>query len=145
MGLYYGARADVIEYKNDMQQKKIENSAIVNDGTQKVTQGYIAAISLQPIYYVTEKIHGAVDCTYTHRALVNDGSSASPSVAALPSAFAISPIVRFAAKAEPIALPQIYASATYTMFTAKHPWLSDAKGSSVSSMTTVQAGMEVSF
>jgi hypothetical protein len=145
MGLYYGARVDVLSYKNDMQKLKIENNSLVADGTEKSKLGYYAGLSMQPIYYVTEKVHGAFDVTYSHRAAVNDGTSGNPSLAGLPSALALSPIIRYATKAEPIAIPQLYASATYTMFNAKHPRLKDGKGEPMKSLTTVQAGMEVSF
>jgi hypothetical protein len=145
VGLYYGGRVDVLSYKNDMQVLKIVEDKIVSDGSEKTKQGLIAAVNVQPIYYFTEKFHGALDVTYSHRSLVNDGSSSDPSVAGFPSVFTVSPTLRFANKAEPIALPQIYVGASFQQFAAKHDWVKNAKGEMVKSVTTVHAGIEADF
>jgi hypothetical protein len=102
-------------------------------------------VNVQPIYYFTEKCHGALDVTYSHRSLVNDGSSANPSVAGFPSALTVSPTLRFANKAEPIAMPQIYVGASYQQLAAKHEWVKNAKGEKVKNITTVHAGVEAEF
>ncbi len=146
IGLYYGGRVDLLSYKNDMQQLKIDGSNIVNDGSSKTKQGYIVAVNVQPIYYFTEKLHGALDLTYTERALVADGSGApGPFIAGRPSSLAVSPILKLANKAEPISLPQVYVSATYTQFAAKNDWIKNGKGEAIQNMTTVQAGLEADF
>ncbi len=145
VGLYYGGRVDVLSYKNDMQVLKIDNDVFVDDGSETTKQGLIAAVNVQPIYYFTEKLHGALDVTYTHRAMVKDGGTGNPSVAGFPSVFTVSPTLRFANKAEPIALPQIYVGASFQQFAAKHEWVKNAKDEMVKNVTTVHAGIEADF
>lgn len=149
VGLYYGGRIDYFFYQNNMQVLKVSNEELANDGTKKTNSGLIFAANIQPVYYFTQKIHGALDATYTYRSKLrdklNDNVAGNPMIVGLPSATAFSAIVRYANRAEPIALPQLYAGITHTLFDAKHPWLVNEKNEKLSSLTTVQAGIEASF
>lgn len=136
LGLMYSAMVQVTQFKNAQQKFKLTDDMFKADGDATSKRGVLVAVGLQPVYYVTPKVHVALDFSHT---LTNKVSAEL----AKPNMTFISPIVRYAANKTALATPQLFTSVTYGMYESKARL--DANGKASKTSITTQTGCEFWF
>lgn len=134
-GILTGFSMQAWSLKNKAQVYKVDNGAIVIDGTNTTTSTMRVSVGVQPVYYVTDKLHAALDLNYAMITKKLRDTDANMT--------AVTPIVRWAMSKNPVGSPQIYTSMTYGMYDAKVKM--QTNGEAKNSLITTQTGMEVWF
>ncbi len=134
-GVLTGFSLESMSYKDKMPVFKVDGGAIVPDGTNTTTSTMKVSIGAQPVYYVTDHFHAALDFNY---ALTTKKVAASDA-----NLLALTPILRYALAKNPVGTPQIYTSLTYGKYDAKVKKATN--GEATDSLITTQTGMEVWF
>lgn len=122
-------------FKNDHQVFKEQSGAIVPDGTKKEKNNLEYSVGLQPVYYVTDRFHTALDLNYAGRTEKFAADQAD--------ALLVTPILRYAMNRNPLGTPQIYTSITYGKYDAKVK--RDDTKKPTDELLTTQTGFEVWF
>ncbi len=132
-------------YKNKKQVFKVSSGTLIPDGDKTTKSVLKTSLAVQPIYYVTNKVHAALDMNYAAKNMktsggVNpDGSFNGQDFNSL----LVTPIVRYTTAKGTLGNPQIYTSVTY----GKYDWKAkkNASGKPTDSLVTTQTGFEVWF
>ena len=134
-GVLTGFSLQSMSYKDKLPVLKVDDGKIVADGTNTTTSTMKVSIGAQPVYYVTDHFHAALDFNY---ALTTKKVSAADA-----NLLALTPILRYALAKNPVGTPQIYTSLTYGKYDAKVKKATN--GEATDTLITTQTGMEVWF
>ena len=134
-GLLTGFSLQSMSFKDKMPVLKVDGGAIVADGTNTTTSTMKVSIGAQPVYYVTDHFHAALDFNY---AMTTKKIAATDA-----NLLTLTPILRYALAKNPVGTPQIYTSLTYGKYDAKVKKATN--GEATDSLITTQTGMEVWF
>ena len=129
VGLLVGALVKYEKYKNKItfQDKK---------GKEKNAKSrVVASVDVQPVFYVTDKFHLALDINKTFRPKYKAGET--------PAALLVTPIARYALAKNTIGQAQVYTSVTYGKYDVKNSVFNGKKFTD--SLVTMQTGFELAF
>jgi hypothetical protein len=133
-GLLYAVQLEMTSFKYKQQKYKIEKSAVAADGDSTGSSNIAYGLGVQPVYYLSKNIHGAMDINYSATTMVGDQSVSS---------LLLTPILRYAVNENAMGTPQIFTSVTYGMYGAKTK--RDGDNKRADSLVTAQSGFEVWF
>lgn len=136
-GLLTGLYAKYTSFKNAQQEYQIadDSESLEPDGNATTNNNIEASFGVQPVYYVTNHLHLALDLNYVMESKKLSMASTN--------AFFATPIVRYAMNKSTLGTPQIYTSITYGMYDWKVK--TDANGDKTDALITTQTGFEVWF
>ena len=134
-GILTGIYLEQQMFKEDKQVFKVTNGAVVKDADKKTKSTTKVSLAVQPVYYVADHFHTAVDVNYAFKSQKVDAGNAN--------ALLVTPILRYAMNKNPLGTPQIFTSITYGKYDSKIK--KDAKGEAKDSLVTTQTGFEVWF
>lgn len=144
LGLYYGVNGTLQMFKYARQALKVESDQLQADGTSDTKSATTVSVNAQPVYFVTDRVHAALDLGYIYRQPV-----AGDGVRGLgqPSEYTVATIARYAAGRSTISLPQVYVSAGYSHMMAKWNSGGPSKPNGTASQDTVllKLGVEAEF
>lgn len=123
------------QFKDKQSVFKIEAGSLTADGTKTTKSITKMSLGVQPVYYLTDKLHCALDLNATKRSQYIRSYVAD--------ALLITPILRYTPTKNTMGNPQIYTSVTY----GKYDWdvKKDVNGEKVDHLITTQTGLEVWF
>jgi hypothetical protein len=134
VGLMYGLMVEHTVFKNEQPKYKIENDVLV--AKDKGKSNTVVALGLQPVYYITDRLHAALDLNHTLSTKVGPNSDK-------PNMTFVTPIVRYASNKTALATPQFFTSVTYGIYETKARQSSSGKPTKTS--ITTQTGCEFWF
>jgi maltoporin len=134
-GILTGLSVQSYSLKNKTQLFKVTDGAIVADGTNTTSSTVKVSLGVQPVYYVTDQFHAALDLNYATKTQKTTAADANMT--------SITPILRYAMNKNPVGSPQIYTSFTYGKYDAKVK--AQTNGEFKDSLMTTQTGMEIWF
>ena len=114
---------------------KIENNALVPDGSTTTRSVTSVSVGVQPVYFVTDRLHTALDLNRTYKSQKTDANDFESML--------ITPIVRYSLDKSSIGNPQIYTSLTYGTYDWKAK--KGADGAPTNRLVTTQSGFECWF
>lgn len=136
VGIMYSALLQQTQFKNAQPKYKIENDTFVPKSGATSKSGTLVALAVQPVYYVSDKVHVALDLSHT---LTNKVGAEL----AKPSMTFITPIARYAANKTALATPQLFTSVTFGIYESKARL--NAAGTASKTSVTTQTGCEFWF
>lgn len=122
-------------FKNDQQKFKVENDALVADGTSTTKSTTSVSVGVQPVYMVTDRFHAALDLGYTAHFVPTSTNDAN--------LLSVTPILRYAMNDNTIGTPQIFTSLTYGKYNVEAK--ADGDGERSDTLITTATGLEVWF
>ena len=134
-GLLLGAFLEFNQFNDKQQVYKVKSGSLVQDEDNTTKSVVKLSLGVQPVYYITSRLHAALDINKTYQdKYINDYSFSS---------FLITPILRYSLDKTPIGVPQIYTSITY----GQYDWKAKKKGNSelTDNLITTQSGFEIWF
>ncbi|MEN9528805.1 MAG: hypothetical protein RI932_678 [Pseudomonadota bacterium] len=134
VGLMYGLMIEHTVFKNEQPKFKLQNDALVANGTGK--SNTVVALGLQPVYYITDRLHAALDLNHTLTTKVGPGADK-------PNMTFVTPIVRYASNKNALATPQFFTSVTYGVYETKAR--QSSSGAATRTSITTQTGCEFWF
>ncbi|MBM3383381.1 MAG: hypothetical protein FJY29_13240 [Betaproteobacteria bacterium] len=134
VGLMYGLLIEHTLFKNEQTKFKLQNDALVADGKGK--SNTVVALGLQPVYYISDRLHAALDLNHTLTTKVGAGADK-------PNMTFVTPILRYASNKNALATPQFFTSVTYGVYETKTRQSSSGAASKTS--ITTQTGCEFWF
>lgn len=114
---------------------KLSGSTITKDGDATTKKSTRYSIGIQPVYFISDQVHAALDLNYAGRTKRLSNSDAN--------AILITPILRYAMNRSAIGTPQIYTSFSYGRYDAETKRQPD--GSFKTTLVTTQTGFEIWF
>ncbi len=134
-GLLTALSIEQVMFKNDQKRFVVmTDGSIVASGETSKSQRTIA-IGLQPVLYVTQSLHLALDASYSFRDKKLQKTEAN--------ALLVTPIIRYALARNPLGSPQLYTSFTYGRYDLDFKRQID--GSFKRTLSTMQTGIELWF
>lgn len=135
-GLMYSAFYEQTFFKTAQPKFVLKGTEYEAHPTTKSKNGTVLAVGVQPVYYVTDKLHAALDLSHTY---TNKISSSSKK----PNMTFVTPIVRYAANKNALATPQLFTSVTFGIYESKSR--RTAAGTASGTSLTTQTGCEFWF
>ncbi len=136
-GVVAGLYGLYTSYKDSQQELKVADNkqSLVPDGEATTNNQIKVSAGIQPVFYVTDHFHTALDLNY---ALTDKKINTTDS-----NALFVTPILRYAMSRTAIGTPQIYTSLTYGLY----DWecVTNAEGKASDTLVTTQTGFEVWF
>ncbi|NBO38806.1 hypothetical protein EBU99_09505 [bacterium] len=136
IGLMYGLMVQHINYKTAQPKYAIENDSFVPNASDTSKTSTVVAVGVQPVYYITERLHAALDINHTLTTKVGFET-------AKPNMTFVTPILRYASNKSALATPQFYTSLTYGSYESKARQTSS--GTPTKTSITTQTGCEFWF
>lgn len=136
VGLMYGLMVEHTQFKKAQPKYTLVNDEFIPSATATSSSSTTMAVGLQPVYYITDRLHAALDVNHTLTTKVGTAS-------AKPNMTFITPIVRFASNKTALATPQFFTSVTYGVYETKARLTASGKPSKTS--ITTQTGCEFWF
>jgi maltoporin len=143
-GILTGLYLRYDSFKNSRDQYKIagnKKSLVKEDGDKTTNNLLSASVGVQPVYYVTDHLHLALDLNYAgaSKKIAQPGEDTSTDANAL----LVTPILRYAMNRNVLGTPQLYTSVTYGQYDWKAK--KNAKAENTDTLFTTQTGFEVWF
>jgi hypothetical protein len=136
VGLMYGLMLEHTQFKNAQAKYNLKNDELIPSTTSTSKSNTVLALGMQPVYYITDRLHAALDLNHTLTSKVG-------LEAAKPNMTFITPIIRYASNKTALATPQFYTSFTYGIYETKAR--QTASGSASKNSLTTQTGCEFWF
>jgi hypothetical protein len=136
IGLMYGLMLEHTQFKKAQPKYSLVNAELIPNATATAQSNTTLAVGLQPVYYVTDRLHVALD--FSHTLTTKVGVEA-----AKPNMTFVTPIVRYASNKTALATPQFFTSLTYGVYETKARLTAAGKPSKTS--LTTQTGCEFWF
>lgn len=114
---------------------KLSGATIVRDGEATTKQSTRYSVGIQPVYFISDQVHAALDLNYAGRTKRLSNTDAN--------AIFITPILRYAMNKSALGTPQIYTSFSYGRYDAETKRQPD--GSFKTTLLTTQTGFEIWF
>lgn len=114
---------------------KLSGSTIVRDGEATTKKSTRYSIGLQPVYFISDQVHAALDLNYAGRTKRLSNTDANGII--------ITPILRYAMNRSALGTPQIYTSFSYGRYDAETKRQPD--GTFKTTLITTQTGFEIWF
>lgn len=134
IGLMYGLMLEHTQFKVAQKKFSVVDSKLVENGTSK--SNTVIALGLQPVYYINDRLHAALDLNHTRTTKVGADSEK-------PNMTFVTPILRYASNKTALATPQFFTSFTYGMYETKAR--KNATGTPSANAFTTQTGCEFWF
>jgi len=119
--------------EQDVYEVKDNELALKEDKTTKSV--FKTSIGIQPVYYLTDAWHVAVDINVTNRSQKTGPNQFNSTL--------ITPILRYSAERSTLGVPQIYTSLTWGSYDWKAK--QDVNGKPTDTLVTTQTGFEIWF
>jgi hypothetical protein len=132
----YGLMLEHTQFKNAQPKYSLKNNELIPSPTSTSKSNTVLALGMQPVYYITDRLHAALDLNHTLTSKVG-------LEAAKPNMTFITPIIRYASNKTALATPQFYTSFTYGIYETKAR--QTASGSASKTSLTTQTGCEFWF
>ena len=142
-GILTGLYLKYDSFKDSKQVYKVATGkkSLEADGETTTNNNITASVGFQPVYYVTDHLHLALDLNYAAKSKKVDWNPEDGTGDA--DAFFATPIIRYAMNRNVLGTPQIYTSLTYGTYDWKVKKNAEAMASD--SLVTTQTGFEVWF
>jgi len=134
-GLLTGLWIEHDIYTNGRPSWKLQGSTIVRDGENRTKKNTRLSVGVQPVYYISDQVHAALDLNYAMRTQRLSNTDAN--------GLLITPILRYAMNKSALGTPQIYTSFSYGRYDAETKRQPD--GSFKTTLVTTQTGFEIWF
>ncbi|NBW80937.1 hypothetical protein EBR21_04205 [bacterium] len=114
---------------------KLSGSTIIRDGDATTKKSTRYSFGIQPVYFISDQVHAALDLNYAGRTKRLSNTDANGII--------ITPILRYAMNRSAIGTPQIYTSFSYGRYDAETKRQPD--GTFKTTLVTTQTGFEIWF
>lgn len=114
---------------------KLSGSTLVRDGEATTKKSTRYSIGIQPVYFISDQVHAALDLNYAGRTQRLSNSDANGII--------VTPILRYAMNKSALGTPQIYTSFSYGRYDAETKRQPD--GAFKTTLVTTQTGFEIWF
>ncbi|MEY2986695.1 MAG: hypothetical protein RJB13_216 [Pseudomonadota bacterium] len=122
-------------YSGGRQAWTLKGSTIVEEDGKKTKKNTKYSIGIQPVYYISDQVHAALDLNYAGRTQRLSNADANGII--------VTPIIRYAMNKSALGTPQIYTSFSYGRYDAEVKRQPD--NAYKTTLITTQTGFEIWF